>query len=66
MNKVFSLCWAEGKILSFYLQVYQVRLWAMTVNGTGPPTEWHTFETYESDLDESTAPGPPTAIRGLI
>lgn len=43
--------------------VYQVRLWAMTVNGTGPPTEWHTLETYENDLDESTVPGAPTSIR---
>lgn len=43
--------------------VYQARLWAMTVNGTGPPTEWYTFETYENNLDESSVPGAPTSIR---
>lgn len=38
----------------------------MTVNGTGPPTEWYTFETYENNLDESSVPGAPTSIRGKL
>ncbi|KAJ9593720.1 hypothetical protein L9F63_014731, partial [Diploptera punctata] len=42
---------------------YQVRLWALTVNGTGPPTEWYTVETYENDLDESQVPDMPTSLR---
>lgn len=25
----------------------------MNVNGTGPPSEWHTIETYDNDLDET-------------
>lgn len=28
-----------------------VRVSAITVNGTGPATEWMTAETFESDLD---------------
>ena len=30
---------------------YSFRVSAMTVNGTGPATEWTTAETFESDLD---------------
>lgn len=44
--------------------VYQVRLWAINVNGTGPPTEWFEVRTYENDLDESTNPGEPSSLRG--
>lgn len=44
--------------------VYQVRLWALNVNGTGPPTEWYTIETYENDLDESQVPDMPSALKG--
>uniref|UniRef100_A0A224XGP9 Putative neural cell adhesion molecule l1 n=1 Tax=Panstrongylus lignarius TaxID=156445 RepID=A0A224XGP9_9HEMI len=43
--------------------VYQVRIWALNANGTGPPTDWHTIETYEKDLDESTVPGAPVGMR---
>lgn len=32
---------------------YQVRIWAMNVNGTGPPTDWITVETFKNDLDET-------------
>lgn len=32
----------------------------MTVNGTGPFTEWSSIETYESDLTETHVPGKPT------
>jgi len=44
--------------------VYQVRLWALNVNGSGPPTEWYTVETYENDLDESQVPDMPTGLKG--
>lgn len=30
---------------------YSFRVAAMTVNGTGPATDWVTAETFESDLD---------------
>lgn len=30
---------------------YSFRVSAVTVNGTGPATEWTTAETFESDLD---------------
>ena len=30
---------------------YQVRVQALTVNGTGPATEWYYSETYLHDLD---------------
>ncbi|XP_065168608.1 neogenin isoform X4 [Atheta coriaria] len=42
---------------------YQVKLWAMNVNGTGPPTDWFDIETYENDLDESRVPDEPGPLR---
>ncbi|XP_058463855.1 neogenin isoform X2 [Malaya genurostris] len=45
------------------LSAYQVKIAAMTVNGSGPFTEWHHIETYENDLDESQVPGQPGWIR---
>ncbi|XP_039298871.1 neogenin isoform X1 [Nilaparvata lugens] len=42
---------------------YQVRLWAMNVNGTGPPTDWINATTYENDLDESSVPGQPQSMK---
>lgn len=43
---------------------YQIRVSAMTVNGSGPMTDWLTVETYENDLDESQVPEPPSSLRG--
>ncbi|XP_014597754.1 PREDICTED: neogenin-like isoform X2 [Polistes canadensis] len=43
--------------------IYQVRICALNVNGTGPWTEWMTIETYENDLDETNVPGAPSNIR---
>ena len=34
---------------------YSVRVHAMTVNGTGPPTPWILVETFTHDLDGKTA-----------
>lgn len=45
------------------LSAYQVKIAAMTVNGSGPFTEWHHIETYENDLDESQVPGQPGWIK---
>ncbi|XP_045029173.1 neogenin isoform X4 [Daphnia magna] len=42
---------------------YQVRVSALTVNGSGPMTEWMTAETFENDLDESQVPEPPSSLR---
>lgn len=44
---------------------YQIRVSAMTVNGSGPMTEWLTAETFENDLDESQVPEPPSSLRGI-
>ncbi|EEB12791.1 Neogenin precursor, putative [Pediculus humanus corporis] len=41
---------------------YQVRIWAMNVNGTGPPTDWITVETFKNDLDETKVPDKPTNV----
>ncbi|XP_029316827.1 neogenin 1a isoform X7 [Cottoperca gobio] len=41
---------------------YSFRVSAMTVNGTGPATEWTTTETFESDLDESRVPDQPSSL----
>ncbi|XP_055609211.1 neogenin isoform X2 [Uranotaenia lowii] len=45
------------------LSAYQVKIAAMTVNGSGPFTEWHHIETFENDLDESQVPGQPGWIK---
>lgn len=42
---------------------YQIKIAAMTINGTGPFTEWNSVDTYENDLDESRVPGEPGWIR---
>uniref|UniRef100_W5LIV1 Neogenin 1 n=1 Tax=Astyanax mexicanus TaxID=7994 RepID=W5LIV1_ASTMX len=41
---------------------YSFRVSAITVNGSGPATEWLTTETFESDLDESQVPGVPSSL----
>ncbi|KAM6950489.1 neogenin 1a isoform 5-T5 [Lycodopsis pacificus] len=41
---------------------YSFRVSAMTVNGTGPATEWAAAETFESDLDESRVPDQPSSL----
>ncbi|CAH1100785.1 unnamed protein product [Psylliodes chrysocephalus] len=43
--------------------LYQIRLWAMNVNGTGPGSEWVEVETFQNDVDESKVPEQPAAIR---
>ncbi|KAJ6643801.1 Neogenin [Pseudolycoriella hygida] len=42
---------------------YQVKIAAMTINGTGPFTEWYHVETYENDLIETHVPGEPSFLR---
>ncbi|KAF1608109.1 Netrin receptor DCC, partial [Eudyptes chrysolophus] len=41
---------------------YSFQVAAMTVNGTGPPSEWYTAETPENDLDESQVPDQPSSL----
>ncbi|XP_043099959.1 neogenin 1a isoform X7 [Puntigrus tetrazona] len=47
---------------------YMLRVSAITVNGTGPATDWTTAETFESDLDETTVPNVPSSfhVRSLL
>jgi len=42
---------------------YQVKMTALTVNGTGPYTGWLTATTFTSDLDESVVPEPPASLK---
>ncbi|XP_033725655.1 neogenin-like isoform X3 [Pecten maximus] len=42
---------------------YQVRISALTVNGSGPYVRWHRATTYRDDLDETRVPPPPRLIR---
>ena len=44
-------------------QEYQVKIAAMTVNGTGPATSWMQQTTFLVDLDESVVPDPPSSLR---
>ncbi|XP_051635031.1 netrin receptor DCC-like, partial [Manacus candei] len=41
---------------------YSFQVSAMTVNGTGPASEWVTAETPENDLDESQVPDQPSSL----
>uniref|UniRef100_A0A665TNK5 DCC netrin 1 receptor n=1 Tax=Echeneis naucrates TaxID=173247 RepID=A0A665TNK5_ECHNA len=41
---------------------YSFQVAAMTVNGTGPASDWHTAETPENDLDESQVPDQPSSL----
>ena len=42
---------------------YQVKISALTVNGTGPATGWLYASTFESDLDETVVPEHPSSLR---
>ena len=44
---------------------YQIKLAAMTVNGTGPATSWLLATTLEADLDESVVPDPPSGLKAV-
>ena len=48
------------KFLNFF---YQVKVSALTVNGSGPSTGWLYASTFESDLDETVVPNPPSTLR---
>ena len=37
---------------------------AMTVNGSGPSTQWIQAKTFSNDLDEFTVPGQPSSLTG--
>ncbi|XP_064933191.1 neogenin isoform X3 [Columba livia] len=41
---------------------YSFRVAALTVNGTGPATDWVSAETFESDLDETRVPEVPSSL----
>uniref|UniRef100_A0A6Q2WYW7 Neogenin 1b n=1 Tax=Esox lucius TaxID=8010 RepID=A0A6Q2WYW7_ESOLU len=41
---------------------YTFRVSAITVNGSGPATDWATAETFESDLDETRVPDIPSSL----
>ncbi|KAG9488366.1 hypothetical protein GDO78_007922 [Eleutherodactylus coqui] len=41
---------------------YSFQVSAMTVNGTGPSSDWYTTETPENDLDESQVPDQPSSL----
>ncbi|UYV61776.1 NEO1, partial [Cordylochernes scorpioides] len=42
---------------------YSIKMAAMTVNGSGPATEWMTKDTFQNDLDETRVPEQPTSLR---
>ncbi|XP_072382653.1 neogenin isoform X2 [Diabrotica undecimpunctata] len=42
---------------------YQIRLWAMNVNGSGPGSEWVEVETFENEFDENNVPDKPEKIK---
>ncbi|XP_077994114.1 neogenin-like isoform X3 [Glandiceps talaboti] len=59
----------EGGLRSFIVgelerdTEYEIRMAAMTVNGTGPSTDWMKGQTLENDLDETQVPPKPTSFK---
>lgn len=45
---------------------YHIKLSAMTVNGSGPYTEWRLISTFENDLDETRMPSAPGWIKSNL
>ncbi|XP_075391905.1 neogenin isoform X3 [Tenrec ecaudatus] len=41
---------------------YHFRVAGLTINGTGPATDWLAAETFESDLDETRVPEVPSSL----
>ncbi|NWW52335.1 NEO1 protein, partial [Pedionomus torquatus] len=41
---------------------YSFRVASLTINGTGPATDWVSAETFESDLDETRVPEVPSSL----
>ncbi|XP_061427038.1 LOW QUALITY PROTEIN: neogenin-like [Lethenteron reissneri] len=41
---------------------YSFKVSALTVNGTGPSSDWVSSETFEEDLDESRVPEQPSSL----
>uniref|UniRef100_UPI00358F5C37 neogenin-like isoform X2 n=1 Tax=Myxine glutinosa TaxID=7769 RepID=UPI00358F5C37 len=41
---------------------YSIRVSAMTINGSGPVSEWVTVETFREGLDESRVPEQPSSL----
>ena len=48
------------------LFLLQVKIAAMTVNGSGPATPWMEAVTYAADLDESAVPDTPSSLRAKV
>ena len=60
-NEVLSKPHAIQKTQS--LHFFQIKISAMTVNGSGPATPWISEKTLDSDLDESVVPDPPSSLK---
>ncbi|XP_022241027.1 neogenin-like isoform X2 [Limulus polyphemus] len=42
---------------------YNIKIAALSVNGSGPSTDWLTTETFENDLNELVVPDHPKSLR---
>ncbi|GIY49793.1 neogenin [Caerostris darwini] len=42
---------------------YSIKISALTINGSGPATDWIVVDTYQNDLDESRVPDKPSSVR---
>ncbi|XP_054724817.1 neogenin-like isoform X2 [Uloborus diversus] len=42
---------------------YNIKISALTINGSGPATDWIVVDTYQNDLDESRVPDRPSSLR---
>ncbi|XP_015927066.1 neogenin isoform X5 [Parasteatoda tepidariorum] len=42
---------------------YSIKISALTINGSGPATDWIIVDTYQNDLDETRVPDRPSSLR---
>ncbi|KFM76351.1 hypothetical protein X975_12770, partial [Stegodyphus mimosarum] len=42
---------------------YSIKIAALTINGSGPATDWIVVDTYQNDLDETRVPDRPNSLR---
>lgn len=42
---------------------YSVKIAALSINGSGPATDWMIIDTYQNDLDEARVPDQPSSVR---
>lgn len=65
-TQLFSTVLIYGSCNEALFFFSQVKIAAMTVNGSGPATPWMEEVTYAADLDESAVPDTPSSLKAKV